>query len=300
MFAPTKTWRRWHRKTNLHQKRYAVCSALAASALPSLVMARGHRIDQVPEIPLVVTIDVTADLSKTKDAVAILKGINAFTDVEKVKNSVKIRAGKGKMRNRRRVHRRGPLVVYDKKQPYLQAFRNIPGLELISIDRLNILQLAPGGHLGRFVIWFSDAFNKLDAYFGTQKYFSKEKSGFKIPRPIMTNPDLGRIINSDEIQSRLRPIIKQRLYHIRKKNPLTNLGFMIKLNPYAKVQRRRQILGDKLRQEKRAEIVKQKRAETKKHQKRVKKIKGDRVKLLLENPCFYEAYDNEGNRVNKN
>lgn len=47
MFAPTKTWRRWHRKVNINQKRYAVASALAASALPSLVLARGHRIEKV-------------------------------------------------------------------------------------------------------------------------------------------------------------------------------------------------------------------------------------------------------------
>lgn len=47
MFAPTKTWRRWHRKININQKRYAVVSALAASGLPALVMARGHRIEQV-------------------------------------------------------------------------------------------------------------------------------------------------------------------------------------------------------------------------------------------------------------
>ena len=99
MYAPTKTWRRWHRKINVNQKRYAVrargsrpgapatataalsplclthalcttmpdsvpptptpgpqvVSAIAASALPALVMARGHRIDAVPEVPLVVS-----------------------------------------------------------------------------------------------------------------------------------------------------------------------------------------------------------------------------------------------------
>ena len=49
MFAPTKVWRRWHRKINITQKRHAVASALAASALPSLVMARGHKIDQARE-----------------------------------------------------------------------------------------------------------------------------------------------------------------------------------------------------------------------------------------------------------
>jgi len=42
MFAPTKTWRRWHRRININQKRYAICSALAASALPGLVMSKGE------------------------------------------------------------------------------------------------------------------------------------------------------------------------------------------------------------------------------------------------------------------
>jgi len=60
MFAPTKIWRRWHRKINVKEKRYAVCSALAASAVPALVMARGHRIEKCAEIPLVVSDDVNA------------------------------------------------------------------------------------------------------------------------------------------------------------------------------------------------------------------------------------------------
>jgi large subunit ribosomal protein L4e len=41
MFAPTKTWRRWHRRVNVNQKRYALCSALAATSVPGLVFARG-------------------------------------------------------------------------------------------------------------------------------------------------------------------------------------------------------------------------------------------------------------------
>merc|ERR1739844_851735 len=34
MFAPTKTYRRWHRKVNVAQKRYAIVSAIAASGVP--------------------------------------------------------------------------------------------------------------------------------------------------------------------------------------------------------------------------------------------------------------------------
>ena len=32
---------------------------------------------------------------------------------------------------------------------------------------LNLLQLAPGGHVGRFVIWTEAAFSALDSIFGT-------------------------------------------------------------------------------------------------------------------------------------
>merc|ERR1712110_500536 len=46
MFAPTKPWRKWHRRVNRKMRRYAICSAVAASAIPALVMARGHKIDK--------------------------------------------------------------------------------------------------------------------------------------------------------------------------------------------------------------------------------------------------------------
>jgi len=89
MFAPTKTWRRWHRKINVNQKRYAVASALAASALTALVQGRGHVLDQVPEIPLVVD-GAIEKLQKTKQAIAALKHLGAYGDVEKAAASRKI------------------------------------------------------------------------------------------------------------------------------------------------------------------------------------------------------------------
>merc|ERR1719189_943378 len=69
MFAPTKTYRRWHRKINKTQKRQAMASCLAATASAPLVEARGHRISEAAkEIPLVVSDDIQG-ISKTKDAV---------------------------------------------------------------------------------------------------------------------------------------------------------------------------------------------------------------------------------------
>ncbi|XP_022857601.1 60S ribosomal protein L4-like [Olea europaea var. sylvestris] len=151
MFAPTKIWRRWHRAVNVTQKRHAVVSAIAASAVPSLVLARGHRIEEVPELPLVVS-DSTEALEKTNAAMKILKQIGAYTDAEKAKDSLGIRPGKGKMRNRRYISRKGPLVVYGTEGAKLvKAFRNITGVEVAHVSRLNLLKLAPGGHLGRFI-----------------------------------------------------------------------------------------------------------------------------------------------------
>jgi len=203
MFAPTKTWRRWHRPINQKQRRYALCSALAASSIPALLMARGHKIDQVPEVPVVCT-NAIESLTKTKAAVALLKQLNAYDDVEKCQNSKQIRAGKGKMRNRRYVMRRGPLVIYNEDHGIKQAFRNLPGVELISVDRLNLLKLSPGSHLGRFCIWSEGAFQKLDAIYGTSKKPSTEKSNFKLPRAKISNADLPRLINSDEVQTVLK------------------------------------------------------------------------------------------------
>merc|ERR1712007_70444 len=80
MFAPTKTWRKWHVKVNQNQCRFAVVSALAASALPSLVLARGHRIEQIQEVPLVVSSEVES-FTKTKQAVALLQALKAHADV---------------------------------------------------------------------------------------------------------------------------------------------------------------------------------------------------------------------------
>jgi len=259
MFAPTKIWRKWHKKINVNQKRYAVASALAASALPSLVMSRGHKIEQIPEVPLVVDNKSIDNLEKTNKAIALLKTLNAYEDVEKSKDSHQIRRGKGKMRNRRYTQRRGPLVVYNEKTPLTRAFRNLPGVQLVSVTRLNLLDLAPGGHLGRFIIWTKDAFERLDSLYGTYKKPSSEKNDYRLPKPLLTNADLSRIINSDEVQGTLRDKIPQVRNFRQKKNPLRNLGALVKLNPYAITLRRRQLLLQERQKQRKAAVVDQKR-----------------------------------------
>jgi len=258
MFAPTKTWRRWHRKINVNQKRYALVSAIAASGVPALVQSKGHVVDTVPELPLVVS-DKVQEFGKTKQAVAFLKSINAWNDVVKVYKSRRFRAGKGKMRNRRRIQRRGPLVIYGNDQGVTHAFRNIPGVDCIPVQKMNLLKLAPGGHVGRFVIWTESAFRALDELYGTWKQSSKDKKGYNLPMPKMGNTDLTRLLKSEEIQKVLKPAQKKVVRRVRRLNPLRNTKAMLRLNPYAAVLKRNAILTVQKRIKQRAEELAKKR-----------------------------------------
>jgi len=109
MFAPNRTWRRWHRKVNTNQKRHAVASALAASAVTPLVMARGHRINNVPELPLVID---SLNVETTKTFLSNLSKFGIGDELKRIRLSKKIRQGKGKMRGSRYVMRKGPLIIY--------------------------------------------------------------------------------------------------------------------------------------------------------------------------------------------
>ena len=247
MFAPTKPWRRWHRKINVNQKRYALVSAIAASGVPALVQSKGHMIQEVPEFPLVVS-DKIQEYNKTKQAVIFLRRMKAWNDIQKVYKSQRFRAGKGKMRNRRRIQRRGPLIVYGQDQGIRKAFRNIPGVDLMNINKMNLLKLAPGGHVGRFVIWTKSAFEKLDALYGTWRKKSQLKAGYNLPFPKMANTDLSRLLKSDEIRKVLRAPRKRVVRSVKKLNPLTNTRAMLRLNPYAAVLKRAAILTARKRQ----------------------------------------------------
>ena len=215
---------------------------MAASSVPSLLLARGHAISTVPEVPLVVSSAAFegAAVAKTSAALTLLKAVGAGPDVLKVRKSRKLRSGKGKMRGRRHRQRRGPLVVYNPDEDgkeLILGFRNIPGVETSSVFALNLLQLAPGGHLGRFIVWTSSAFAALDKIYGSTTTPSEMKKDFLLPSNVVSNADIGRLINSSEVQAVVRPpkggALTKRA-SVQKKNPLKNRQVLLRLNPYAK------------------------------------------------------------------
>ena len=204
---------------------------MAASACTPLVQARGHRVLEVPELPLVID---SLNVETTKTLLGTLRKFGMGEELRRVRDSRKIRTGHGKMRNSRYVMRNVPLVIYgDENNLLKRTARNLPGIDVCNVHRLNLLQLAPGGHLGRLLIFTKDAFKNLNNIFGNYRKKGVEKGGYVLNRNLMTVADLARIINSDQVQSKLRGIKTHEVVHdMQKKNPLKNRSAMKKLNPF--------------------------------------------------------------------
>jgi len=183
--------------------------------------------------------DKLESVQKTKEIIAFLKRFGAYEDVERVIDSKAVRPGIGKIRNHRYKLRKGPLFVYEGASHNLHhAVRNLPGVEICNVHRLNLRMLAPGGTLGRFIIWTNSAFKALDSVFGSYKKPSSEKSGYHLHRTVVSHADIAKIINSDAIQK----VVKEAghnhaVHHLQKKNPLKNRKAMEYLNPYSKTVR---------------------------------------------------------------
>lgn len=223
---------------NLTQRRHALASAVAATACAPLVMARGHRVLGVSQLPLVLD-DAVGQVSRTKDAIALLKSLGLWEDVRRVMSNKHLRCGKGKLRDRRHKMRRGPLFVVDEGCESLRrATRNVTGVDMCNVNRLNIRSLAPGGHLGRLCVWTQSAFNSLEKHFGSGKGTAPTKKGYRLQHDVVTSADLSGLINSDAIQSVVNQAKTQaKRTQGTKANPLRNRRAMAKLNPYSTVLR---------------------------------------------------------------
>jgi len=121
--------------------------------------------------------------------------------------------------------KKGPLLVYNCPTKQVYAFRNIPGLDICHVERLNLLKLAPGGLFGRLIIWTEEAFKSLN-----KVYFCSKKN-YELPISVVTNSDINGIINSEQIQMVLNPLKEVPAKINKKFNPLKNKLMMRKLNP---------------------------------------------------------------------
>jgi len=147
------------------EMRLALRSAVAATASKEIVASRGHMVDDVPDFPLVV-VDEIQSLKKTREVEEAFIHLGVWPDIFRVRESRKVRAGRGKMRGRKMKQAVGPLLVIAENKGVVEAARNLLGVDIVPVEGLNVELLAPGTHPGRLTVWTSSAFEKVDKLFG--------------------------------------------------------------------------------------------------------------------------------------
>ncbi len=140
---------------NRKERRFALRSALAASASASIVKKRGHRFEEEMMFPLVVS-DAIEKITKTSEARKILFSLGLWDDIARVEKSRQTLRG-------RTTHKVGPLIVVGDYQGAHRAFRNFDGVDVVRAQDLSVENLAPGTHPGRLTVWSESAFKWIGA-----------------------------------------------------------------------------------------------------------------------------------------
>ncbi|MBM7409586.1 50S ribosomal protein L4 [Methanococcus maripaludis] len=161
---PPKVEKILFERINRKEKLKALASAIAASANPEIVSARGHKIEGVPSLPLVVNAEFES-LVKTKEVLEVFKTLKLDADLERAKDGVKIRAGRGKLRGRKYIKPKSVLVVVGDACEAITASRNLAGVDVITANDLSAIHIAPGTMAGRLTLWTENAIEKINGRF---------------------------------------------------------------------------------------------------------------------------------------
>lgn len=156
---PPKTWKDWTQRINRKENRLAIDSAIAATANRPLVEARGHMLQDVKELPIVLE-NAVEKMSRAAELAKLFDALGLSAEVGRVSEK-RIRAGRGKSRGRKYRVKVGPLVVVSKDAGIRRAARSFPGVAVSRADRLNVAELAPGALPGRLTLFTKAAIDAL-------------------------------------------------------------------------------------------------------------------------------------------
>lgn len=142
-------------KINRKERQAALKSAIAATIKMELVEAR-HVVKKEISLPIIVE-NKFEEIDKTKDLKTVLESLHLMPDLENAKDKVRRRAGKGKMRGRKKKQKKSILIITGKNSKVFKAARNLPGVDICTARNLNTELLAPGCVPGRLALWSESA-----------------------------------------------------------------------------------------------------------------------------------------------
>ncbi|UCH88995.1 MAG: 50S ribosomal protein L4 [Thermoplasmata archaeon] len=160
---PPRPEHHWTLKINFKERRKARNTALATTAIPELVRKRGHKFSKKVTVPIVVE-DNFAKIIRTKNVIRVLERLKVYDDVERARDGVHVRVGRGKMRGRRYKKPKSVLIIVPEFEGIERGASNLPGVEIVTPEHLNTELLAPGGDPGRLTIFTESAVKVIGAW----------------------------------------------------------------------------------------------------------------------------------------
>jgi large subunit ribosomal protein L4e len=146
----------WSKKINEKERKKAIHSALRATREIDVVKHRGHVFKEELSLPVVIENDAEK-LATTKEVIELMNKIGIYEDIKRSKESIHLRAGVGKMRNRPYRERKSILIVASKIENLLKGAGNLAGVDIATPEHLNAELLAPGGDAGRLTVFTEGA-----------------------------------------------------------------------------------------------------------------------------------------------
>ena len=143
---PTRAEKNHHEKINIKERRFAIRSAVAATTDKELVENRGHKVDDLEQVPIIVE-DEICSVKTTKQTREIFQSLGVKTRGRKYKKV------------------KGPLLVVGEDDGISLGARNHAGVDVVVVENLNAELLAPGTHAGRLTIYTKSAVEKLGGLF---------------------------------------------------------------------------------------------------------------------------------------
>lgn len=153
----------WKKGINKKERIKAMISAVSATASRDYVFSRGH-VDGVKHIPLVIENEME-HVKKIKEITETLNVLGLGKEIERAKEK-KVRSGKGTRRGRRYKRKKSVLIVVSDYMGIEKAARNIPGVDVVRVNDLNVEHLAPGGVPGRLTLWTENAIEHFEKRMG--------------------------------------------------------------------------------------------------------------------------------------
>jgi large subunit ribosomal protein L4e len=163
LMFPPRSEKVVYKLINKKERVMALKSAIAATASPALVAGRGHAISGISSIPLVAD-DKLQEVSKATELLAFFDKMGLLKDVERASKR-KTRGGRQSWRGRGRKNGKGPLLVISDSKGLDEAAGGFRGVDVVKVDYLSVIDLAPGGKAGRLTVWTKSALDSLTKRF---------------------------------------------------------------------------------------------------------------------------------------